>query len=233
MKFVAGCTELGNFWELEGEVLSFRIVVERQDEYYAVYPYFSRYTGEEEKQVRRLLAKGEEAYKDFVEKHFIKFVGVLPKHPAVHKQQVKSFPVLRDHMYQEGVQGIKSMEPDQLGDELMDDDTVSIPFVQDLYSPVSGREIPIRVEHRMSLDDRFFQMYESAIHNELSKGGVSIKVDWDTVERIYDEAVISLTGYLVGGKPCTDRNKQDWVGKVPFEHKYSVVDEVFKPIALD
>ena len=232
MKFVAACTDYGNFWELDGDVLSFRIVIQRGEEYFAVYPYFSRYTGEEEKQVRRLIAKGKEAYKEFVDKHFIKFVGVLPEDPVIHKKQVEAFPILREHMYQEGVQGIKALDPDQDDDDLSDSTIVEVPLTQDLYSPKFGREVPISVHHCMRLDEELFQMYDSSIQNTISENEISIQVDWDIVEQVYNAGVVSLKGYRIGGLPCNLENKLSWVGKVPFEHKYSAVDEVFKPVAV-
>lgn len=56
--------------------------------------------------------------------------------------------------------------------------------------------------------------------------------DYDVIERLYDELIVSIEGAQVKGKDCTLENKSDWIRLVPFRQKSVALDEAMRRVRI-
>ena len=227
-------TKNGNsYWELTGDVFTFPVHVMRSEAAFVAFPHLSRYEASEEKEVRRLIAYGNDGYNGFLSRHFLRFSGVRPKSAKVHKLYLERVPEIKRFIYEEGVQGVRN-DPDRVVEGVLEEtDTIVVPTLQDAYDPKLGTQVSVRMSHALSFKDKHTLAYSDAIRNAIYDDLIEVTVDWDCVERVYDDAVIEVQGFLYEGVPCTSDNVSDWTPLIPFEHKYLVVNEAFLPTQVN
>lgn len=217
-------------WNLLGTESSYPVNVVRTDGTWTLYVFLSSYTCEEEIAVRKGLFNrpGDEIYHDFVDKHFIKFQGVEPDDPKTHKMYLEDMVNIKRFIYEECVQGVTS-GVDSSDSDVLADDIVVVPTVQSMYDPSDGSEVKFKSLHHLRVSDSFYAAYDRSIENRSSEELLEIEVNFDNIDEIYNSSVKRVEGFLIGEDECLDFNRKLWVDKIPFEHKFAAVDEVFRP----
>ena len=131
-------------------------------------------------------------------------------------------PYLRAQTYHSGVVGeIVLLRP---GDACL------TCLEQALYSPALKREETVEMSHGLAEENEsHFNRYQKATSRKvnLQTGSWGSKVDYNTIEALYNELSHEAKGYLVGGKQCTHDNKPEWIKLIPLWHKTQVIDEIF------
>ena len=222
-----------SYWELAGSVFTFPVHVVRSEAAFVAFPHLSRYGSSEEKEVRRLVAYGHDGYDGFLSRHFLRFSGVQPKSAKAHKLYLERMPEIKRFIYEEGVQGVRN-DPDRVVEGVLEEtDTIVVPTSQDAYDPRLGAQVIVQMSHALSFKDKYSLAYSDAIRNAIYDDLIEVTVDWDDVERVYDDAVLEVQGFLYEGAPCTSENASDWIPLIPFEHKYLVVNEAFRPTQVN
>ncbi len=222
------------FWDLLGSESSHPVNVVRGDGSWTMYVYLSSYSNSEEKDVRKSLfnGKGEEAYQEFVDNHFIKFGGVEPDDPERHKMYLDGMPEIKRFIYEECVQGVRN-DLDPIDSDILEDDVCVVPTIQDMYDPSEDSEVKFKSSHYLNMGQAFNAAYENCVENRSSEELLEIEMDFDEIGRIYNSSIERVEGFLVGNVVCSFSNKEKWIHKIPFEYKFAAVDEAFKPALVE
>jgi len=221
------------YWDLNGDEVSHPIRINRGDDTFTLYAFLSSYSCREEKAVRNGLfnGKGETAYQEFIDKHFIKFVGMESSDPKKHRMYIDEMPEIKRFIYEECVQGIRNdIEPVDLG--VLDEAVCMVPTVHDMYFPDESKEVQFKSKHYLNMNSIQDSAYEQCVENRSSEELLEVEINFDTVEKIYNDSVCGVEGFLLGDVPCMNSNKGEWAYKIPFEYKYAAIDEAFRPAEM-
>ena len=221
------------YWDLNGTESAHQVNVERGDDCWTLNVYLTRCSGAEEKAVRKNLfsEKGELTYDEFVDKHFIKFGGVEPDDPERHKMYLDEMPEIKKFIYEECIQGVRN-DIELISLDTLEDNVCVVPTVQDMYDPSEEAEVQFKSLHYINMGEMYSSAYEQCVENRSSEQLLEIEVDFDEIEIIYDSSVVQVDGFLIGDRFCTSSNKEEWIHKIPFEYKFTAVDEAFKPVTV-
>lgn len=220
----------GMIWNLLGSMSSYAITIDRLEGVFTVYAYLSSYSCKEEIDVRKGLfnGKGDQAYYEFIDKHFLRFGGVEPADDERHKMYLDDLIEIKKFIYEESVQGVRN-DPDALDSDTLEDDMILVPTIQDMYDSEEDKEVQFRSLHILNSKEKHNLAYAECIQNRSSEEVLEIEVDFDRVVRIYNASISAVEGFRLGNDRCVEVNKNEWVGKIPFEYKFCCVDEAFAP----
>lgn len=217
-------------WDLLGSMSSYAVTLNRSSGIFTVYVYLSSYSSREEINVRKGLfnGKGDEAYYEFIDEHFIKFGGVAPDDEERHKMYLDNVVELKKFIYEECVQGVRN-DPKALDSDTLEEDSILVPTVQDMYDSEKDKEVQFRSLHVLDSKEKYHVAYSECVENRSSEDTLEIEVDFDRMVRIYDASISWVEGFLLGDDRCVEANKSEWVGRIPFEYKFAAVDEAYSP----
>ncbi len=217
------------YFELTGEEVVYPLVIEDRGTDYRVYFHLTNHTPFEAKAVRTdsivpIKFEGSEIetgrdnrlpFIKFVDKHFIKLIGVDEKDAELHKQWLDDRPYLKARLYRESVQSIAPIYriEDDNGNlfSLSSAKEVVHSFTQTLYCPNREAEADLKLEHVLRGETQIdATKYDRAIGGKYHtrRREFTNLTNFDSLNELYDSMAIQTIGYLVGGKPCVKDNKE-------------------------
>lgn len=173
----------------------------------------------------------------FIDKNFIRLGNVQNEdgsEPSLQQQIafLNSNPDLKTRIYGEGYVAIKSdVDGDvpvskKLTIGIATEATITTGIR--LYDPERGKEQAIRIGHQFrSITEEDRIKYRRVIKVVEHRNRQIVKVNCDEIESLYGKTVQRLTGALVGGVPCTESNKAEWLPRVLFTHKAMATNLLF------
>jgi hypothetical protein len=99
---------------------------------------------------------------------------------------------------------------------IYDEITDTIADIEMVHSYVQPTEAQYR-EYKASKRNRYLQ----------KKNLWTVAENYNTLEKLYDATVQSISGALVSGIECRSDNKTAWIDSVPLWHKIWLVDKIF------
>src|SRR5262249_23148337 len=108
-----------------------------------------------------------------------------------------------------------------------------IPVEVVLYSKERELDATIRIEHSLTrfseLDRRQYDQAQTVIEN-MRSAQIYQESNWDALEGLYNSKVTSVTGVLLNGEPCTEKNMPSWLDRIRFCRKIEVVNAAIREI---
>lgn len=178
--------------------------------------------------------------RDFVDDQFDHFIGVSTDDYKVHKEWIDSHTYVKTRIFKEGVQGISYEAPeieeegnDFIFDIMESDQQREVEVFQNLFSVEKMRTETVFMTHILrEVSDTVYQRYRKATTRQLNarQRKLTSLEDYSLLEGVYDELAIRVDGAVVNGKPCVDKNKAEWVGLIPLDHKLLVLAVLMREI---
>lgn len=226
LEFEAGDTTAVAFFHLDAQVSAFEHKVLASAS-------TLRYKRAESGGGRELQITDDDKVQAFISKHFRTISGLDGEYTSEQiREWLESNPQIKSRLYREGYDRVLldsppsssklsliiSPEVKTRGKRILalEDTVVTVPFIH-----TTRKETELdRLKHRKALKISERGQYQDHTLN------------WDVIEQLYNDLILSVEGFLVKGKACTKENKPDWVGLIPFPDKAFVVGRVFNASAL-
>jgi hypothetical protein len=181
----------------------------------------------------------EKPYIDFVDDHFVRILGTSSDNVDEHKAYLDERPHLKVRIFREGVEGleVKEAEEDEGPMDIFDisvgvgEDEIELDFIHDLFSPTKNRKERINITHKVrEASEKEYQLWRKSSTRKFnpSKRKFTTQENYDVLEKIYNDLIVSVDGMVVDKKECSKGNKEDWVDLIPLEHKLLVLERVFQ-----
>jgi hypothetical protein len=181
----------------------------------------------------------------FVMEHFVRFEGALlpdGTEPTVQQQRqwLAENPEFVERIFRDGIDRVgarqQAQDPDVGKPVLMFGvQELKTPLEFPLYSPERKTDETVSVvavQEQWTESER--RQYEKAItFIENSRRGESYsEANWDVIELMCNRKLKRLEGALVGGAPCTEANKDAWVGRLLIIPKIYIMVQASLEIGL-
>ena len=242
------------YWELLGQRLILPLTAEEQRRNVKVFFELTNFSSSESEQARLDSAvptkmEGDEMITnrgkrspliEFVDKHFVCLHGVKEREPEKHKAFLAERPYYKVRLWREAISLVPVTCPDTEDQDEIDlislvmADTRTYQLHPVLVKLEGLREVEMTLTHVL---ERERQADYTAFENATGGGRFNTRLrEWKTnvdtlkLKTIYMRLVQKADGYLIGGKPCIESNKDEWVEHVPLEHVLAVVDELFSGV---
>lgn len=185
----------------------------------------------------------EQPYINFVDDHFVSILGTASDDKEQHRKYLDERPSLKVRIFKEGIQGTTIEDEDEDESSNLDLFDISIgigsedrevALFHELFSPTKGRKERINMVHRLKdASEKEYQLWRKSSTRKFNprKKKFITKENYDVLEKIYDDLVVSVDGMIVNGKACRTNNKEDWVSLIPLEHKLLVLNDIFSDYA--
>ena len=177
----------------------------------------------------------------FVDKHFLGFYGTEGE-PSTEAERklLDANPHLKMRVFREGYDAIHRKAEDEavpatkrlrIGPAAAPE--VSILGRLLLYCPKRESEVSIDIGHHLRRETEADRRKHSKAFSLIERRDITlVRCNWDVLEAMYNEMVLRLDGYVVGGAPCVSANKEEWVRLVPFTHKIYALNKTFSGTRL-
>ena len=242
------------YWELLGQRLILPLVAEEQRRNVKVFFELTNFSSSESEQARLDSAvpskmEGDEMITnrgkrspliEFVDKHFVCLHGVKERDPEQHKAFLAERPFYKVRLWREAISLVPITCPTTEDEDEIDlislvmSDTREYQLHPTLVELDGLREVKMTLSHTL---ERERQADYTAFENATGGGRFNTRLrEWRTnidiskLRAIYVRLAKSAEGYLIGGQPCVESNKEEWAEQIPLEHMLVVVDELFSGV---
>lgn len=104
---------------------------------------------------------------------------------------------------------------------------------QNLYDERDKKVVRVDMVHSYKHPtEKQFREYRSARRNKFTHKSAlwTMSEQHATLEKLYDEVIVSIKGACVNGVPCVPVSSVNWIEQVPLWHKLFIVDRIFGAI---
>ena len=186
-----------------------------------------------EKRDIEIVREDRDAYTPLLDKHFVK-LGNATGTPDDQRAFLDKNPELKAPIAEYTFGGL-TMDPsrEQADDDLFDisvELSGQVNVYQDLYDEANDKIVRMDMVHSHAHPtESQFREYRSARRSKfLRKAALwTIAEQHNTLEKLYDAVIRSISGAAANGKPCDAATKADWIGSIPLWHKLWIVDQIF------
>ncbi len=178
------------------------------------------------------VAGNDEKCQEFTRKHFRRIIGV-GGNPSIEDQRryVERNPDLQSRIYNEGYGAILNdcddAEPEELVIDFDTSNEVRVRRV--LYCPETEQTVTVRYIHQFGqISHSNRRIFQKAIKTHQEGRESRVIINWDVLRvQLYQPLIQSIEGFLVNSKPCTVKNRSDWLEKVPVSDQIGAVLQLF------
>lgn len=177
-------------------------------------------------------------YTPLFDAHFVRITDTNSDDTAQQRKFFDDRPELKAAIVEATFGGVASEAPeDEETSKVLDlfaAPESSIKVFQHLYDPSADDVVKVTMEHTYQTPtEAQFRTYRNSRRSRI--GGsrnamVTVQENYESLEKLYDTVVISISNAAASGQPCDQKSKAQWVSKVPLWHKLHVCDQIFSEV---